>query len=793
MPGDHARFLEYEDLVYGYTRRMHQLEEDSGEEDEELDGHGRRQTSLTCPVCKTVHAPVSAPLATTSTSTRTCTAATTTTTNNNNDNMTLYSHDARVIFASFACPICLEDTAGPPMVVLPCGHGICEDDFRLLGGQTAKDQKEHQDRQAAERQETWQRGQRQSNNNNSNDIVPFGTHLERTILGVMLRSDYANDRSTAVNPESFLAFLDRYHPINTNNNNNNNNNPLDWANATLAAAGPALSTRPTVPFGADRQGGEDDDEEEEENSQDDDDDDDDDYDDDDDRLQAYLDDNFYDEEVDDYYAHFYYDGSGFHNDSDDDADEVDIDADAFFETPNAMWGLTQYHPGNAVDANEVVSPRVVLPKVGQWLLVPDDYLAHFNRNVNLVYYCEYARQQGVCINNLQVVQQYPKGTRLIPNKNHGVYIHTPPSSSSAATAAATTTTRRTSNHRHATEAVQRTNDQWMVYYAGNLKCHEPGPSHDRRCRPPYFRYNLHKHAKMVPDGKGGIWALHPESSLPDSVRRSSTLASEDTNDTNPTTITDTARRQRRHQRDKRDYLLVHYSREVRDGQVVGKVLPAYCKIFMDKSGGVYLLQPNCNGEQPRPSSFCSLWHVSLNQGPTLLYGGIRRETTKVMGDSSGSSVFILSAGGRLQSILTRVQVESDPTLSVVAGAVHSTTCFSYDLDIPVDDIQDVVEGPTPKQVYMKCRFLNFEERYRWTLCLVGPAPEERGAQLTERMVYSRHSRIVSDGEGGVWIWKRPSHHINRGDRSLVHASEDDRPWDSPCVFPPRTQLAGLLS
>ena len=45
----------------------------------------------------------------------------------------LRDYDARRVYAAATCPICLEDDVNP-IVALPCGHPMCEDCFRQLGG-----------------------------------------------------------------------------------------------------------------------------------------------------------------------------------------------------------------------------------------------------------------------------------------------------------------------------------------------------------------------------------------------------------------------------------------------------------------------------------------------------------------------------------------------------------------------------------------------------------------------------------------------------------------------------------
>ena len=49
------------------------------------------------------------------------------------------SHDARFMFISSSCPICLEENMDPPMVGLDCGHMVCIDDFKRLGGRVGEE------------------------------------------------------------------------------------------------------------------------------------------------------------------------------------------------------------------------------------------------------------------------------------------------------------------------------------------------------------------------------------------------------------------------------------------------------------------------------------------------------------------------------------------------------------------------------------------------------------------------------------------------------------------------------
>ncbi|CAB9513001.1 expressed unknown protein [Seminavis robusta] len=708
-----ADFLALEEIVYGFTRRMHRgdfFHDSSSSDDDDLSNDG--DDCLSCPVCKRHHPYIPPP---------TNTASTNSTTED------VYSHDARVVYASFACPICLEDAAGPPMVVLSCGHAICQNDFRLLGGSTKNRDEDLRVRQAAA---PPPRTHNHANNTNESDN-------EMEVAMRMIAASFGMLHSSQTALEEFA----NSHIVEGMENNNSNNFPFGRANATSTTRGPFTSNRSDEARDND------------------------------------------DDDAD----------SSFFQDSDDDDDDelfserqgsVDFDLE---DVDAILWRLSQYHPGFMVDTTPDDDNIQSLPKTGQWLLVPE--MAD-DEKVNLIYYCEGAVPHG--LNNLEVSKQFPRGTRMVPNGMHGVYVHTPPPSN---------------NHRNL----------WNVYYVKNFKYNERSifSSYHQRSEPS-FRYRIPRNAQFVPDGKGGIWALIPEPSLPDNVRNRPAEPA-DHSSSDPTATRRQSDRRRRYQRDKRDYRLVHYSRAALNGQVMGNstAMPAYCRIFMDaQSGGVYLLQPNVTNtneddddEEQLQSTFSSLWHVSVEDpsNPVLMYGGIPRGA-KVMGDAMGHSVFLLSPGGRLQSILTRVQVEQQQQQpsTTTTDARTTTTCFSYDLDIPVDGIKDIVEGNAMDQVFVHCRqpHPNNTGANVWKLCRLDP-PEETATRDAQVVALDtdcpRNSRILSDGEGGVWIWRKPvaDSLSQNGDRSFVHAANWSNPnntsgrlnWCSPCVFPPGTRLA----
>ena len=48
------------------------------------------------------------------------------------------SHGATMLFIQADCPVCMEDQVGPPTVALACGHVLCKDDFKKLGGRVGQ-------------------------------------------------------------------------------------------------------------------------------------------------------------------------------------------------------------------------------------------------------------------------------------------------------------------------------------------------------------------------------------------------------------------------------------------------------------------------------------------------------------------------------------------------------------------------------------------------------------------------------------------------------------------------------
>jgi hypothetical protein len=84
----------------------------------------REPKKVKCPNCMSEHAYCPAPPATGGSQSRL---------------QDRYSHNARAIFCSGSCPICLEDQIEPPMVAFACGHLVCVDDFKRLGGRVGAD------------------------------------------------------------------------------------------------------------------------------------------------------------------------------------------------------------------------------------------------------------------------------------------------------------------------------------------------------------------------------------------------------------------------------------------------------------------------------------------------------------------------------------------------------------------------------------------------------------------------------------------------------------------------------
>ena len=74
--------------------------------------------SVTCPVCQRVHLP------------RTSASGT---------RGGGLEYGCLLVYVQARCPICLDEAAGPPVVSLPCGHALCRDDFRRIGGSFAPD------------------------------------------------------------------------------------------------------------------------------------------------------------------------------------------------------------------------------------------------------------------------------------------------------------------------------------------------------------------------------------------------------------------------------------------------------------------------------------------------------------------------------------------------------------------------------------------------------------------------------------------------------------------------------
>ena len=714
-----------------------------------------RQRSISCPVCKTVHA--------------FCPPK-----NDSVSEENRYSHDARVIYASFGCPICLEDPAGPPMVVLTCGHAVCQDDFRLLGGMTTNAQADAQVRQRAnaESQQNRQhlreqrqqlraqrRVQRSLANTNGDDI---DNDSEDEGLDRQVRNFFSDDPVPMHMMMAFAATLDEFYSLDDSDDDDDDDNDNTRPTTRSESAQNGSNNNGSMTRGATR----------------------------DSRRNSTNGSNRARSRFSHHltirpprtFHQFLIGSSSSEEDDDDDDDDYDSDDAREVDLAEFRYNLMQYHPCNE---SEYEPPDYAgFPRIGQWMLVPDGMHGNSLDRLYLVYYCE-SDSYGYG-ENIRAIRRCSSGTRLIPNGKHGIYIHTPP--------------------RNDTDA-----DLWDVFYVKNDK---PDGRNNRSRRgrnassantaqdtyEPILKYVISKKASLVSDGNGGLWALYPEVFVPDSVRRSSTAVNSsggsiNNSDNNPRSV--------------RKFKLVHYTHRRKDGLLVGdETYFAPTKMFMDKSGGVLLL----TRDSVARDSCSSLWHISHYNNQTLLHGGIS-QGTRVVGDSNGTSVFLLSSIGSLQSNLKRVMIERHPS----TGSIQSRTCFSYDLDVPVEGIKHIVDrNDNLEQLYMHCRWpARASDSPCWRVCLVSPqtaaiansdrprsVSESSTAQAAQREVNiepvgfdcPRNSRIVSDRANGVWVWKKPwqPRSINPGDRSFFHLcgnGEDE--WYSPILFPSETQLAAF--
>ena len=290
-------------------------------------------------------------------------------------------------------------------------------------------------------------------------------------------------------------------------------------------------------------------------------------------------------------------------------------------------------------------------------------------------------------------------------------------------------------------------------------------------RDPVFKFEIPKHSMCVPDGRGGIYALCPKDHIPNHNNESQS-------GTRPGNSSNTTRGNRNNPQE--DYRLMRYWNRRRYGALIEDALPASSQLFMEKTGGVILLR------RDNDSNFSSLWHLSAPNRRLLLYRGISKHA-RVVGDVTGTSVIILTTGGRLASILTRVAVNRE-----VDGAYTSSIVFSYDLDIPLDAIKDIVDDASdPTRVFLHCRRRDNSGRNNWKVCRVSSSNDE-GVTVEDIYICAKNSRVLSDKEHGIWVWKKPTRDANCArDRGFVHVKGDSTTWTSPLIFPPGTLLGGL--
>ena len=805
-------FLALEDIVYGFTRRFPQGSSSSSEDDDSdyedsedsSDSNSdssttrgnpyycRRQSrhrDLSCPVCKTVHPFCPPPSPQNNTND--------TNTDHNTDNSTTneehrYSHAARVVYASFGCPICLEDPAGPPMVVLPCGHAVCQDDFRLLGGTTPNTEEDAQVRQQAsdeshqqrerlreqQREERLQqrltrqqqrldnssRNRNRNNGSGDEDEGDNGNGNEQVRRGQgswdLLRPFYGNafagvDDDAVQMMMAFAASLD--HVMAPDNDDDND----DEAAPPSAAGQLREIARHQSSLG--RSGRR--------------------------RLRQAIDNQRHVTPIRPPRTfHQFIAESSEDDDDDDDDDEYDSEDAREVELAEFRYNLMEYHPAN--EEEHEPPEEYELPSIGHWMLVPDiTYGNHLHQPLFLVYYCETSPGSHTSAGyGVRPIRRCAPGTRLIPNGKHGIYIHTPPRDHGRNTHAGTSRT---------------VDDLWDVFYVKNDK---PGGSNSRRRQTsvsdafePKLKYQISKRASLVSDGNGGLWALFPESVVPISARRSSIASlrnSESDNNNNNSSSGS---------RSDRKFKLVHYTSRDKDGFLVGDgAYLAPTKMYMDQSGGVLVL----TRDSEEQSSRSSVWHISHYNVSTLIQGGIT-QGTRLVEDSKGVSLFLISAArDRLRSGVKRVIIEKEPS----TGVIQSRACFSYDLDIPAKDIKRIVDCANFERFYMHCRIRSGDGgSFCWKLCCVSPQTpattndDQTGSPLVDTasdmeqeiariepldVICPRNCQIVSDRTtSGVWLLRKPWEPTNPGDRCFVHIQNEEDVWLSPRVFPAGTQLA----
>ena len=83
-----------------------------------------------------------------------------------------FSHEARVAFQSGNCPICLDESAGPPMVNLICGHWLCVDCFKQIGGRNGAEALKSREQAGREEYEKYRARMREEHGEEDDDDDP---------------------------------------------------------------------------------------------------------------------------------------------------------------------------------------------------------------------------------------------------------------------------------------------------------------------------------------------------------------------------------------------------------------------------------------------------------------------------------------------------------------------------------------------------------------------------------------------------------------------------------------------
>jgi len=238
-------------------------------------------------------------------------------------------------------------------------------------------------------------------------------------------------------------------------------------------------------------------------------------------------------------------------------------------------------------------------------------------------------------------------------------------------------------------------------------------------------YDFEDAAKLAIDGKNGLWALCPND---DGVKPGRNLVL--INSRNP------------------------------EGKHIRGHIPSTSHLIMDRSGGTWLVVPL--EELPAASLQPGLWHFTPSTSNRVLDDV--SVDAKITCDSVRRGLWILSPSGPEKSTLMHIDGDGSRKQD--------------EMDVDISNVRAIIDDGADG-VYIHCRIGE-----RWKLC----RPAQGSGNLEEVFDCPKASWITSDGEGGVWVWKKIG---KTGNRMLMYVDSDCKTYEREERFPAGSVMGGI--